>query len=319
MNKIIRASRLRFKRIIEHLKIFKQRVKLFFVPRLGTLYHYPPRPYHIPINYNKTNKLKNTPVISIVTPSFNSIDFIERTIKSVLEQRYPKLEYVVQDGGSNDGTVEILNKYSDSLTHWQSIRDKGQSNAINLGFNNTSGEIMAYLNSDDTLLPGTLSYVAQYFSKHPEVDVVYGHRVLINEEDNEIGRWILPPHCNYTILWHDFIPQETLFWRRRIWDKVDGYIDESFQFAMDWDLTMRFRDAGARFVRLPRFLGSFRVHSRMKSIGKVDMVGVKEMNLLRKRWHDPEISGVKLERIIRRYLWYHVLLNNMYRLKLLRY
>jgi glycosyltransferase involved in cell wall biosynthesis len=319
MDNIIEALKSRFQGKIEHLRIFKQRFKLLFVPRLGTLYHYPPRPHHIPANYNKISNLEVTPIISIVTPSFNSIAFIEQTIKSVLEQSYPKLEYVIQDGDSDDGTVEIVKKYSANLAHWQSRRDKGQSHAINLGFRNTSGEIMAYLNSDDTFLPGTLHYVAQYFSKHPEVDVVYGHRVLINEEGSEIGRWILPPHCNYTILWHDFIPQETLFWRRRIWDKVGGYVDESFQFAMDWDLTMRFRDAGARFVRLPRFLGAFRVHSRMKSIDKVDMVGVKEMNVLRKRWHDPEISDQQLEKFIRRYLRYHVLLNNMYRLKLLRY
>ena len=106
---------------------------------------------------------------------------------------------------------------------------------------------MAWLNSDDLLLPGALFYVAEYFRKHPEVDVIYGHRIIINEDNRETGRWVLPPHNDNMLQWADYVPQETMFWRRDLWDKVGGYVDESFQFAMDWELILRFRNAGAVF------------------------------------------------------------------------
>src|SRR5262249_36979350 len=190
--------------------------------------------------------------------------FLERTLKSVLGQGYPRLEYIVQDGGSTDETAEVLERYRGLLHHCESAPDRGQAHAINLGFGHGTGEILAYLNSDDLLLPGTLHYVAHYFATHPEVDAVYGHRVLIDENDAEVGRWVLPPHNDALLSWADYVPQETLFWRRRIWDKVGASLDETFQFALDWDLLIRFRDAGARFVRLPRFLGGFRVHAQQK-------------------------------------------------------
>ncbi len=129
---------------------------------------------------------------------------------------------------------------------------------------------MAYLNSDDILLGGALDYVAAYFSAHPEVDVIYGHRIIIDEEDREIGRWILPRHDRRVIRWSDYIPQETMFWRRRIWEAAGGRLDESFQFAMDWDLILRFDDAGAVFRRVPAFLAAFRHHAGQKTISAMD-------------------------------------------------
>ena len=145
-------------------------------PRLGVLNQYPPHELHVPASYSNKLSLAIVPKISIVTPSYNQSVFLERTLKSVLDQSYPDLEFYVQDGGSTDGTVDVLKRYSDRLAGWASCADNGQSHAINVGFSKTSGEIMAWLNSDDILLPGTLSYVANYFSRHPDVDVVYGHR-----------------------------------------------------------------------------------------------------------------------------------------------
>ena len=107
----------------------------------------------------------------------------------------------------------ILERYSHRLTYWASEPDQGQSHAIQKGFERVNGDIMGYLNSDDILLPGALRLVATYFATHPEVDVVYGHRILINESGSEIGRWILPPHSNEATRRSDYIPQETLFWR----------------------------------------------------------------------------------------------------------
>ncbi|MEP7070708.1 MAG: glycosyltransferase, partial [Usitatibacter sp.] len=253
------------------------------VPKLGVLYQHPPCEMRIPESYSHTAPPAAPPKISIVTPSFKQAAFIERTLRSVLDQGYPNLEYYVQDGGSEDGTAEVLKRHEDRLAGWQSRPDRGQAQAINRAFAKTSGDIMAYLNSDDILMPGALAYVADYFERHPEVDVVYGHRVVIDDKDQQIGRWIMPAHDNAVLAWADFVPQETLFWRRGIWEKAGGRMDESFQFALDWDLLVRFRDAGARFARLPRLLGGFRVHPQQKTTLSIADTGFQEMNRIRQR------------------------------------
>ena len=140
---------------------------------------------------------------------------------------------------------------------------------------------MAWWNSDDLLLRGSFAYIVSYFNRHPKVDVVYGHRILIDENDQQIGRWMLPKHNNEVLSWADYIPQETLFWRRSIWDKAGGQIDESFRFAMDWDLLIRFREADAKFVRLPRFMGAFRIHMQQKTSAEISEIGVQEMTRIR--------------------------------------
>lgn len=286
-----------------------------FQPKLGKLYQHPPRELQLPAQYHLKTSLATAPKISIVTPSFNQREFIERTLRSVLDQSYPNLEFYVQDGASSDGTAEVLMRYGDRLTGWSSSPDNGQSHAINIGFSRTSGEIMAWLNSDDILLPGTLAYVADYFSRHPDVDVVYGHRILIDEFDQEIGRWILPSHNGQILSWEDFVPQETMFWRRRIWEKSGGQIDESFRFAMDWDLLIRFRDAGARFVRLPRFLGEFRVHSRQKTSAEISHVGFQEMDRIRQRLLGYIPLRPEIKKAVRTYLIKHVILDLGWRIQ----
>jgi glycosyltransferase involved in cell wall biosynthesis len=221
----------------------------------------------------------------------------------------------VQDGGSHDGTVEILQRYADRLASWESRPDQGQSQAINLGFARTSGEIMAWLNSDDILLPGTLAYIARYFSRHPEVDVVYGHRIMIDEQDRQIGRWMMPPHDDQVLSWADYIPQETLFWRRRIWDKVGGQVDESFRFAMDWDLIVRFRAAGARFARLPRFMGAFRIHTAQKTSAEISSTGVQEMTRLRERILGRVPPDAEVWSAVQPYLRRHVVTDLLWRIR----
>jgi glycosyltransferase involved in cell wall biosynthesis len=299
-------------------KIQKQ-IKLFFSPKLGHLNIYSPIIMAIPKHYKKNIFLKNLPTLSIVTPTLNQAHFLERTINSIFNQAYPKLEYVVQDGGSTDHTKDILKKFNSVLKYWESSNDRGQSNAINLGFQHTTGEIMAYINSDDIYLPGTLYYVANYFEKHPEVDVIYGHRILIDEADMEIGRWILPKHNSEVLEWADYVPQETLFWRRRIWDKVGSNIDENFHFAMDWDLILRFKEAGAKFARVPRFLGAFRIHSSQKTSVNISQIGISEMQYLRKRCIGREVTFKEIKKAIRFYLVQHVIYNKLYRAGILRY
>lgn len=278
-------------------------------PRLGILYQYHSQSLTVPGYTPKT--LINPPKISIVTPSFEQGRYLEKTLRSVLEQNYPNLEYVVKDGGSTDNSRAIIERYQDKLSHWVSTPDKGQSHAINIGFTHTSGDIMGWLNSDDLLLPGALNCVADYFVKHPEIDVLYGNRLLIDESDNEIGRWILPGHSSSTLSWADFIPQETLFWRRSIWDKIGGQVDESFRFAMDWDLLIRFREAGANFTHIPYFLGAFRVHDNQKTSAATD-IGSYETKLIQKRIFGKIPSRMKIRLAVTPYILRHITVNFVY-------
>ncbi len=305
----------------EHILDIIRRIRTNFQPKLGQLHQYTPIQLNIPTHYSHStvSSHQSLPVVSIVTPSFNHARFIERTLKSVVTQHYPKLEYIIQDGASTDETNQILQKYSQRLTHVESCKDAGQANAINLGFCHATGAIMAWLNSDDILLPGTAAYIVNFFLGHPDVDVVYGHRIIINEDDEEIGRWILSPHDDKVLPWADYIPQETIFWRRRIWEKAGGHVDESFDFALDWELLLRFREAGATFVRLPRFLAAFRVHPQQKTSQELERRGFQEMSRLRERCHGRHISHKEANDHIRHYMRQQVLYNSLYRLGILKY
>jgi glycosyltransferase involved in cell wall biosynthesis len=273
------------------------------VHRSKNLRQYRPRPLVLPVHYAQTPlRVKTPPVVSIVTPSFQHGHFLARTIESVLAQQYPRLEYVVQDGGSTDDTLAVLEQYRGRLTHCESVRDRGQADAINRGFRRTTGEIMAWLNSDDLLLPGALASVVDFFEEHPDVDVVYGHRIQIDEQDREIGRWVIPPHDSKVLRWADYVPQETLFWRRSIWEKVGGCVDDTFRFAMDWDLLLRFQNAGARFARLPRFLGAFRVHEQQKTSVSMRTTGAAEIARIRKAEHGREVHGPEIQWHVAGYL-----------------
>lgn len=269
--------------VMESMKFDPLRLRQRFTPQLFRLHQHGPKRWKIPPHYTFSRPRAYAPLISIVTPSYNQAQFLPRTINSVLDQEYPNLEYIVQDGGSKDGSADILRRFDNRLTRWCSARDRGQTNAINLGFAGTTGEIMAWLNSDDLLLPGALNYVAHYFEKHPDVDVIYGSRYIIDENDLEIGRWMMPPHDDAFLRWVDYVPQETLFWRREIWERAGGKVDESFDFAMDWDLLLRFQAAGAKFACLPRYLGAFRVTENTKTTTKIKTVGKSEVERLRFR------------------------------------
>jgi FkbM family methyltransferase len=289
-------------------------IRMIIGYRLGQFVMHAPKPVSIPPRYRQPQGATGTLSISIITPVNNQVQFIAATLESVLSQNYPALEYIVMDGGSVDGSAEIIERYRPSLTRFESGPDTGQANAINKGMEHASGDILGWLNGDDLLLPGAIEYVAHFFETHPEVDVVYGHRIVIDAEGNEIGRWILPPHDNAVLSWADYVPQETMFWRRRIWERVGARIDESFQFALDWDLLVRFRNAGARFARLPRFLGAFRVHRDQKTTKKLGTMGAAEMDRIRVRCLGYLPSYVEINRKIAPYLLKHVVLHNVSKL-----
>ncbi|MCX6175430.1 MAG: glycosyltransferase [Ignavibacteriales bacterium] len=298
-------------------KAKKNKLK-FFTPRLGQLNHYEPTELLISPKYLNTKLIGDPLRLSIVTPSYNQAEFLERTIKSVLDQNYPDLEYVVQDGGSTDGSIEILEKYKAFLKSYSSERDKGQADAINKGFKLSTSDIMAYLNSDDIYLPGTFNYIINYFNTHSSVDVVYGHRILINDCDKEIGRWILPRHDKKVLAWADFIPQETLFWRRRIWEKVGGNLNDEFNFALDWDLLLRFQEAGAIIKRLPRFLAAFRVHPQQKTSTHISSLGESEMKIIREKYIGRNVSHAEINKNIFNYLAKSEVYHKLYQSGILR-
>jgi GT2 family glycosyltransferase len=283
----------------------RQRVRWWLSPKLGRLRQHPPEPLRVPRAYLRQRPPSPPPAITIVTPSFQQARFLGRTIRSVADQRYPALEHIVRDGGSDDGSVEVLQALEHCLTRWESSPDRGQGHAVNLGFAGTTGEIMAFLNSDDVLLPGALAYVARYLRAHPDVDAVYGNRVLIDETGMKIGSWVLPPHDDEALRLIDYVPQETLFWRRSLWERIGGHVDEDLRSALDWDLLLRFLDGGARMERLPRFLAAFRVHDEQKTTSQHDL-GIEEGDRLRERALGRPIPHAEAMLAIQPYLRRHV-------------
>jgi len=214
------------------------------------------------------------PRITIVTPSFNQAAFIEETILSVLSQEYPSLEYIVMDGGSTDGSVEIIRKYEGKLVYWQSGKDKGQSDAISNGFARATGDILGWLNSDDTLAQGTLRRVGEFFAVHPDVDITYGNMYLIDPSGRRL--YTAYPLLDLRILAYEnrFIPQQAMFWRRELYERVGG-VNPELRFAMDFELTVRFLRAGARVAKIHKPLANFRFHPDAKS-STIRHVGLAE-------------------------------------------
>src|SRR4029077_13667682 len=160
--------------------------------------------------------------------------------------------------------------------------DHGQADAIARGFARSTGEIMAYLNSDDLLAPDALHFVARFFQENPKIDWIYSHRCTVDDDDRVIWYWILPPHQSFLMRRWDYIPQETCFWRRSLFEKT-GNIDRSYRFAMDYDLFVRFMNQGCG-RRLNRFLGIFRDHGTSKTKQLLETVGATEMLRVRRKF-----------------------------------
>jgi glycosyltransferase involved in cell wall biosynthesis len=209
------------------------------------------------------------PKVTIVTPSYNQACFLEETMRSVLEQDYPNIEYIVIDGGSTDGSAEIIQKYESQLAYWQSQKDEGQTDAINQGFARASGDILAWLNSDDILLPGAVTAAVRQLQAYPEVGMVYGDCLWINADGKKIGNFPAA-QTNLKKLRRGYvhIPQQASFFRADLWKKV-GPLDDSFYFAMDYDLWTRLA-AEAPLLYVPELWAAFRLHGDAKSIAEDD-------------------------------------------------
>jgi glycosyltransferase involved in cell wall biosynthesis len=212
---------------------------------------------------------KLLPLVSVITPSFNQARFLEETIKSVLAQGYPRIEYIIVDGGSTDGSLEIIKGYAKHLAWWVSEPDRGQTDAINKGFNRANGEILAWLNSDDTYEEGAVSQAVAFLSNNSDVGMVYGDANLIDEQGEIIGRFpAKQTDLRRLMRGYVHIPQQASFFRSNLWHKV-GPLDPTFFFAMDYDLWVRLaKIAPIRYY--PRLWANFRLHGGAKTVAADD-------------------------------------------------
>ena len=206
------------------------------------------------------------PRITVVTPSYNQGRYLERTILSVLKQGYDDLEYIVVDGGSTDGSLDVIKKYQDQLAYWVSEPDQGQADAINKGFRQATGEILGWLNSDDTYEPKALHRVGGFFRDKVRPDVVYGDAHLIDADDIIIREVKGVRFSRRAAIYGSInLPQASVLWRQQLFSKV-GPLDVTLEYSMDDELWLRFLREGARFVYLPGTLSNFRRHSGSKTI-----------------------------------------------------
>jgi glycosyltransferase involved in cell wall biosynthesis len=220
------------------------------------------------------------PILTIVTPSLNQGRFIEATITSVLDQGYPRLEYIVTDGGSTDNTLEVLQKYSNSL-HWISEKDNGQTDAINRGMQMASGGIVAYLNADDILLPGSLALIADLFSRNESVQWLTGQCRIIDEDGKDI-RSLVSAYKNLwlysksykALLMTNYISQPATFWRKSLLEQC-GLFDESLHYVMDYEYWLRIWKTAPPLI-LHKDLAGFRIQRNSKTTSAGHLKGYIE-------------------------------------------
>lgn len=231
------------------------------------------------------------PSIALVTPTRNQGGFIRQTIDSVLTQAYPRLEYLVVDALSTDQTIEILNSYGDSF-RWVSEADTGQTNAINKGWRMTSGEIIAWLNSDDLLSPGALHKVGVFFLENPSVDIAYGDCDYIDENGNFLQKYPTQAFDKLSLITGtiNYIPQPATFIRRRVLQSI-GPLNESLHYVMDYDYWLRAAVLGRKFVYVPELWAALRLHSSAKSVASLNKFGEELVTIYENLFQQPSLPS----------------------------
>jgi glycosyltransferase involved in cell wall biosynthesis len=248
-----------------------------------------------------TNPSTSLPKVSIVTPSYNQGRFLEASILSVLGQDYPNIEYIIVDGGSKDESVDVIRKYENRLAWWVSEKDRGHADALNKGFSHASGEILAWLNSDDIYYPSAVSEAVAFLYDHPETGMVYGDALLIDDTGKPIGKFASKQTSYRGMLRGSVhIPQATTFYRANLWKQV-GPLDLSLFYAFDYDFWVKL--AKVSDVRyLPRLWAQFRIHDQGKSVVNDDRC-YPDMLRVHQREGGGWLSWLRLRAITRRLLY----------------
>jgi glycosyltransferase involved in cell wall biosynthesis len=244
-------------------------------------------------------------LVSIITPSYNQGQFLEATIRSVLDQDYPHIEYLVIDGGSHDQSLSVIQRYADRLAYWVSEPDRGQAHAVNKGLQAAKGSILGWLNSDDLLLPDTVSQAVQTFRDDADIDIVYGRLERIDEEGRLVPTPILPKDriefSKKYLLRECLVNQPGAFWRREIMAKA-GLLNEGLRYSLDYEYWIRLALLGARFKRLDRAVALFRLSHASKTVGQTTSMALELLRTFEgvaSRPDLPEILGLAESRIRR--------------------
>lgn len=234
------------------------------------------------------------PKISIVTPSYNQAPYLEQTILSVINQNYPNLEYIIIDGGSTDGSVEIIKKYETHLTFWVSEKDNGLYHGVHKGFEKSTGEIMAWINSDDLYHRNNLFAVAKIFTEQHNINWIIGKNSWYNEKGCTLqlkynpldGCW---SKWRFLTDYNNHIQQESVFWRRKLWEKTGSYISQQYKLAGDFELWSRFFEH-APLISCNFYLAGFRIRdNHQKSLNQIEVYKKEQLNILLAKRNDGKV------------------------------
>lgn len=236
-------------------------------------------------------------LVSIITPSYNQARYLEQTIRSVLGQDHPRIEYIVMDGASNDGSVEIIKEYADRLAYWESVEDNGQADAINKGFARASGEIVAWLNSDDYYLPGTISAAVKVFEENPDVVLVYGNMLAVDENGQTFNTLTYKQLTLEDLLCFQIIGQPAVFMRRSALQQTSG-LDPTFHYLLDHLLWIQIAKRG-RVLHVNQTWSAARYHAEAKNVAKATEFGREAFRILETIAQDKDLATT-LHKIDRR-------------------
>ncbi|MCK6581559.1 MAG: glycosyltransferase [Anaerolineales bacterium] len=236
-------------------------------------------------------------LVSIITPSYNQAKYLEQTILSVLDQDYPRIEYIVMDGASTDGSVEIIRKHAGRLSYWESIKDEGQADAINKGFARARGEIVAWLNSDDYYLPGTISKAVKVFEENPDVVLVYGNMLAVDKNSQTFNTLTYRQLTLEDLLCFQIIGQPAVFMRRSALQQTSG-LDLTFHFLLDHLLWIKIAKQG-RILHVNQTWSAARYHAEAKNISKAAEFGREAFRILETIAQDKDLAAT-LHKIDRR-------------------
>ena len=228
-----------------------------------------------------------TPKLSIITPSYNQAQYLEETILSVLKQNYEPLEFIIIDGGSRDGSVDIIRQYEDQISYWVSEKDRGQAHALNKGLEKATGDIVAYINSDDLYLPGAFAAAISYFQEHPECDWLCGDTLIFGgSEKTTLSVADVPRSAAHCLSWAYTAAQPGMFWKRSLLNK--GFA-EQWRYCFDHELYVRLLLADHQCDHLPAPLAAYRLHQTSKTVAEGDLFA-REFDQIAEIY-EPQLGG----------------------------